>query len=99
MLTTGSEAQKIPEFEQTTCSTNSFGDGWTYIDMWCQHYLPCGLCARTDRPCPKYNGQNPWGPKVVWTTYNEAAEKAQRNIINPHINGDHTFTTGELKND
>ena len=29
----------------------------------CPHLLPCGLCDRTDRPCPKNgNNYNPWEP-------------------------------------
>lgn len=64
-------------------------DPQTYYN-WCPHLLPCGLCAKTDRPCPKSKGNN-FEPFVIWNN------KPMKNNIN--INGTFTNTVGDKKDE
>jgi len=57
------ETKTLPN--TSTITTETF----TFKTYFCPHLLPCGLCDRTDRPCPKNNGTyDPWTPH--WESIN-----------------------------
>lgn len=63
-----------------TTNSNSLGQNWNDIinvPFYCEHLLPCGLCSRMDRPCPKFNTTT-WDPnRVIWTTYHTSSSIGQ----------------------
>lgn len=58
---------------------------------WCPHLLPCGLCARTDRPCPKSKGNN-FEPIFTWSS-------GTIKPIKNNINGTFTTAVGDKKDE
>lgn len=64
------------------------------FNFGCWYLLPCGLCMKTDKPCPKHgstwNGPTWDGRPIIWTNYKSTPNT---NTINTN------YTTGELKND
>jgi len=90
----------IPSCTQDTFTTgcgknidNNSQDWNQNFNFGCSYLLPCGLCMKTDRPCPKYKS-NTWEPFVTWRNLSgSASDSSLEDTIN--IN----YTTGELKND
>lgn len=97
MVCTNKDKKEMPEFTTDVFTSGITNNSINWDDKinfdgfytWCPHLLPCGLCSRTDRPCPKHQGGS-WQPYVTWTLYNSE----QQTII-----GATSFTTGEHKND
>lgn len=89
----------VPDFKQESFTTGTgktdmtlnYSYDWSKsFNFGCMYLLPCGLCMKTDRPCPKYQGDT-WKPFVVWN--NTITSNPQQNTINTN------FTTGDNKND
>ena len=58
----------------------------------CFYLLPCGICMRTNQPCPKHSGSTWTGP--TWSN------QGFKFTVTNTLNGDTAnYTTGELKND
>ena len=99
MVTTKNDT-KIPNSTTnifTTDKTISLNDNLNYdwnqnFNFGCVYLLPCGLCMKTDKPCPKYSGQG-WQPYVIYCNYTNNSSPQQT------IVGTTNFTTGELKHD
>ena len=69
----------------TTNTINNNSYDWTQLfNTWCQHLLPCGLCAKTDRPCPKYQ-------KPTWDLYTGVTGST------PALNDDITISKDKTK--
>lgn len=101
MVNTGND-KPAPNCTQDTFTTNSgtinnnlqyrydFNQNFNFNSCW--YLLPCGLCMKTDKPCPKYSGQG-WQPYIIYT--NSLNSDSQPN----NINENHTFTTGDSLDD
>ena len=67
MLTTDKDT-KTPKIESQDKVTIGEFAGHSIYQQNCPHFLPCGICERTNKMCP-LNGWRSFEP--VWTTTNK----------------------------
>lgn len=52
--------EKMPELEQQTSVTANYTGYPVYYPQKCSHLLPCGICERTNKPCPLTASEPTW---------------------------------------